>query len=713
MRIVAVCAALPLGMLALALHGGQEKTYSAVCAPAPAAWERTALKELCDYLGKSVPSGIIGVKGHGAAVFHVGDTEFARRKGLGTNDMDDEEWVVRSFGRDIVLNGGGTRGCLYAVYHFLQDQCGVRWWTDDEEDVPVRSELLLPQLDRSGRPAFAYRDVYRFPGCDFRTAVRNFLNGNGDVKIPASWGGGLEYGAPYHCHTWDRHVPFAKYGSAHPEWFSLRDGVRVGGAREGQLCLANPELKAFFTKRVLDAIEESRATAAREGRMAPRLFDVSMNDNHAFCQCPACSAETAAYGHSGRQIRFVNAVAEAVSASHPDIFLTTLAYFHSEEPPKGGVHAAKNVVVKFCNTQANMAAPFAEPSNAFAWNMPVRWKDHADSLFVWDYAVTYTRETRGFPFPSEFHMQGKFAHYAANGVRGVFIEHEQPDAADMYALKFYMERKLLENPAQDGKRLVGDFMYEYYGAVAGKIIHGIRESLERARERGHGYVTWEPPSGEFNFIDHDCLADALRAFDAAEKAVKRDEKRLRRVRRARLGFDLLAEQRRFEGPLKPREKGVSDSPFYDYPASMRTYNTFHGLTGIVITNDCESANGVAVKMPVTDKVLKHAKLPFHFGLYDTRNKKTVKAVNFAKPHGKGYSWYSLGEVELPPTGFYIYVTRGWELKIMAANPDLGRGTFEPRLHVRFTGPVFNPGESGESAIWIDRAIFVKRDRRRK
>ena len=229
-------------------------TVTVISPDAPKPYEVTAAKELGTYLGKCVPSGKVTVGGgRGAtalpAVFHVGDTALARAKGLAAVEIDEDRWIIRSFGKDIVLVGGGSRGTLYAVSHFLEDFCDVRWWSDREEDAPVRDSLALPALDVSGKPAFRYRSIHRSRNraeSDPRLAIRRRLNSNGLVPIPAEWGGGMEYGPPDHAHTFDMYLPWSKYGKEHPEWYSLIGGRRIGGQLDGQLCLSNPDLKAAF-----------------------------------------------------------------------------------------------------------------------------------------------------------------------------------------------------------------------------------------------------------------------------------------------------------------------------------------------------------------------------------------------------------------------------------------------------------------------------------
>ena len=147
------------------------RPFSVAMPGAPESWEKTAVAELKAYLGKSALDGKVTVEGCDAVVFHVGDTDFAKSKGLGSDAFADEEWCIRSFGRDVVLNGGGTRGALYAVFRFLEDDCGIRWWMDGDEDVPAARPLKFAKLDRRGKPFFAVRDIYRDSPADFRTAA--------------------------------------------------------------------------------------------------------------------------------------------------------------------------------------------------------------------------------------------------------------------------------------------------------------------------------------------------------------------------------------------------------------------------------------------------------------------------------------------------------------------------------------------------------------
>ncbi len=365
----------------------------------PKPHEATAMKELADYLAKRI-DGKLTIGGASPVTFQVGDTELAAKHNLLSSSLLDEEWRIKSVGSDVIINGGGTRGVLYAAYHFLEDYCDIHWWSDVEEHVPKASPLTLKVLDAKGRPAFLYRDIYRSNRPNPRTSIRLRLNRCGDWQVPASHGGSFNSGPPYHAHTFDMYVPAEKYLKDHPEYFALSKGKRVGGQQAGQLCLTNPELKRIFLENLLENIKKGDESAKTAGVPAPRIYDVSMNDSRNVCECPSCAAEIEQYNASGHYLKFVNWLASEVAKTHPDVFISTLAYFYTEEPPKGGVRAADNVVVRLCDTGSNGAASILAPENSRFKGLVQSWKEAADNLFIWDYAILYTPSTNGLPFPS-------------------------------------------------------------------------------------------------------------------------------------------------------------------------------------------------------------------------------------------------------------------------------------------------------------------------
>ncbi|MBR3222234.1 MAG: DUF4838 domain-containing protein [Kiritimatiellae bacterium] len=705
------CAALA-AFCACATTCGAER-FSVVGPEAPRAWEKTAVEELAHYLDLCLGQNMLTVEGRGDAVFHVGDTAFARGRGLSPDSFKDEEWRVRSFGRDVVLAGGGTRGTLYAVYRFLEDECGVRWWGDGDEDVPSARPLAFGALDLRGRPFFSCRNIYRsYPNegrPDPRTAVRNRLNDNGDSRIPAELGGAFTYGPPSHAHTWDMYLPFREYGATHPEWYALVNGKRVGGHSDGQMCLTCPGLADEFARRLEAYIVKGAADAAAKGLPAPRIYDISMNDSRNFCTCEACAAATAKYGHSGRQLNFLNAVVAKAAAKHPELLFSTLAYFHSEAPPSNGVHAADRVAVRLCNTRQNMAAGIFDKDNRTMHDLVLGWKNFTKNLFVWEYGVTYGKGA-GYPFPNEDYILEKFRFYADNGVKGFLLEHEHPGCSDMYELKFHLECRAMEDPYQDGAALIDDFMTRYYGA-AGCKIRDARMLLNcRRREKG-AFVSWFPTTGEFNFLSDEDLMEIERMFGAASASVNGDAKRKKRVERAYDSFKRLTEIRRRFGARHPPEKGVSDKPFFDFPASSKPF-ALCDPANVEYVHDSDLGDPLAGGETVVrfkadgDKLYG---LPFCLGVYDGVNRRVVAEKRWAKPLGEGYRWYSLGRVKLP-VNFCLYATRKWTAQLTVGLPGMNGNEFEIKALVKFSGPMFLEGSAESNEIRLARFVYVEPQR---
>ena len=621
LALISLATLVPAG---LALGG-----FSVKVSDRPSGAEKTAAADLENLLGERLGGNPLTVDGRADVVFHVGDTGFARTKGLSSSDLADEQWVIRSFGGDVVVNGGGPRGCQYAVSHFLEDFCGVRFWTDRETDVPAASALDLGRMNVSGRPCFWYRSINRSARSAEASptlAIRRRLNDNGEVPVPDSLGGSRGYGPPALAHTANHYVPWEKYGKEHPEWFSLREGRRVGGHFGGQLCLSDPELRRFFAGRVLENVEKTVTDARKNGRTPPLFYEVSINDNWNVCQCPDCKESCGRLNPSGQFLSFVNEVAAAVAAKYPEVMVTTLAYYYCEPAPKG-VRAADNVVVKLCDTRTNQASSILDPENAPFREFLADWRACAKNIFVWDYAITFDERTESYPYPSEYLYADLYRYYATNGVKGVFWEQEKEPVADMHALKFYLETKLFEDPWQDERKLLSDFYCGYYGAAARPVAEARRRLRDACRLR-KGYVNWFPCPRSFCFLERDDMRFMREAFDRAERAVSADGKRLGRVRRARLGFDAL--ERRLSA--EPEQKNGA----FRFGAKALDIRT---PSPISLVDDAESPDGQSVQV---DADANHEGLfypPIRWGVYDDVSRKTLRegGIDFATD-GR-YHWY--------------------------------------------------------------------------
>ena len=718
--------------------------------------EVTAAGELDAYLSK-IAAGPVSVGGISSAVFHVGDTKFAVDKGLASADMDDEAWVVKSFGGDVVLNGGGPRGVIYAVAHFLEDRCGVRWWSEMEERVPAPARLRFETLDDGGRPAFRGRDISPTKNgveSSIRYSVLNRLNCRPwgcTAEQRAKWGcGRLDVGAPVACHTFGRHIPAEKYGKDHPEWFaySTNAAKRILNSHYAQPCLSNPEVLDKMTESVLASISADEARSRKDGVRPPFLYDVSQNDGEQFCECENCLAVRRRKGDSGYVLDFVNSVASRVGKSHPGTLIRTFAYLNTESPPKAPVFPAENVVVRLCDTKSNLAAPYYSDDNTYFRTLVEKWGRIARRLDVWDYSITYTTGLTGLPFASESFCADALRHSLSNRVERYFFEHEAPHMADMWELKRFVEARLLENPMLDNVSLVNRFCSEYYGAAAPMVLE-YRRRLNLVRERRGGRIEWFPRSiRDWDFIHGEDVDDWQALFDEAENAVGGDGVLFARVRQARQSLDRLVSLRQIKlgvgagseveaararlrdtwrarlerhrdlspnvvrdlletacgVPLPPQFKGRNVQIF--------TSSFLRGNSKIIAqVDDQESFFGRAKRLDASGGG--NYALPFACGLFDCAKRKTLCERSFSSADWKGYKWIKIGTATIPRES-YVWFTRSWNLQLdLKRSSELAGRTFDIWASVKFTGPLFRKGDNGRSHVWVDGVALEEIDKERK
>ena len=142
-------------------------------------------------------------------------------------------------------------------------------------------------------------------------------------------------------------------------------------------------------------------------------------------------------------------------------------------------------------------------------------------------------------YPSEFNYPTDFAFYAKNNVIGIFMEHEGPSFGDMYAYKAYLEAKFMENPNANFDALTKDFMDKYYGSAAEYITLYRKKLFDAAKKNKAPMAYFSPTTKGFRYVDFSTMLECQKLFDNAENAVKNNAVLLYRVRRARMGLDLL------------------------------------------------------------------------------------------------------------------------------------------------------------------------------
>jgi len=511
-------AASPSPTLTLA-RDGQALCRIALCDdPTPA--EKTAARELAEHLTLVTGAEIAVVSfdtSTAGPVIRVGGPA----EGVDMASLKHDGIVMKTQGGDVILTGGRPRGTLYAVYTFLEEVVGCRWWSVTESFVPKKPTLEIPELNTVYVPKLQYREAFYRGAFDGVFAARLKTNGNFE-RIPDEYGG--HYRLLGWCHTFYQLLPPEKYFAQHPEWYAEVNGKRTG---EGaQLCLTNDEMRAELTRQALEWLRKDPTAG---------MISIAQNDCGGNCQCPKCKAVEEAEGApSGLVIQFVNRVAEDIEKEFPGTLVETLAYQYTRKAPLH-VKPRDNVIVRLCSIESNFAEPLGTgPTNAAFKSDIDAWSKLAPHLYVWDYVTNFADYL--LPHPNLRALAPNIRLFVDHNTIGLF---EQGDAScscsDFPELRAWLLAHLMWDPSRDEKALTREFLAGYYGQAAEPLQAAIDVICEApAREKAYVGCFLADTARWLRLED---LNRATELFRQADAAVAGDETLTQRVRRARMPLD--------------------------------------------------------------------------------------------------------------------------------------------------------------------------------
>jgi hypothetical protein len=519
-----------LGMTSAATSQPAEMTIAAdgnaqaviVVAADATAPEKHAAEELAKFLGEITGAkfDVVGPEKAGSSPrIAVGPgAAQAVAPGVELKDLGPDGIVIRTAGANLVLSGqkGAPRGTLYAVYTFLEDTVGCRWWTSTVSRIPKKPALKVPAQQVRYVPVLEYREPFHIDAFDGDWAVRNKSNGHA-TRLDEPRGGKISYKG--FVHTFYSLVPPSLF-EKHPEWFSLIKGQRT--TKQAQLCLTNKELKAYVVEQVLAWLKESPQA---------KIVSISQNDWHGNCACDNCAAVEKDEGSpAGLLLRFVNGVAEAIERDHPDVALDTLAYQYTRKPPKI-TKPRPNVIVRLCSIECSFCRPLTDEQNA-AFRADIEgWSKIGGRLYIWDYVTDFAHYVQ--PFPNLRVLGPNVRFFVKHGVKGIFEQgNYQSPGGELAELRAWVLAKLLWNSELDDKALIDEFIDGYYEQAAPAIKEYIRLVHDSAEKTGTYLGIGVPPTSPY--LSLDVLTKAETLFQQAEKAVADKPDLLKRVELAHL-----------------------------------------------------------------------------------------------------------------------------------------------------------------------------------
>jgi len=513
--------------------------------------ERYAARELAAFL-KQVTGADMTISKIGEGKSHriligeksgkLADADFS------VEDLGAEGLVIRTIGNDLILAGSRNRGTLYAVYTFLEDHVGCRWWAPGASFVPSKPTLTFDTLDVRYVPPLEYREPYWYSALDADWAVRNKVNGD---YMPLKGMRGGKFEIEGFVHTFYQLIPPSQYFKDHPEWFGEVKGRRTH--EKAQLCLSNEEMRRELVKNLKQRLRKNRRAVQAS---------VSQNDWGGYCQCKRCRAIDEEEGSpAGSILRFVNAVAADIEKEFPKVSISTLAYQYSEKPPKH-VRPRKNVVVWLCtmNCSYNLPLKTHKRNQEFAEDLQ-GWGKIAKRLYIWDYTTNYRHYL--FVHPNLRVLGPNIRFFVENNVTGVFEQGAyQGPGAEMEQLRSWVLAKLLWDPTLKDKGLVKEFLAGYYGP-AGRHIYDYQKVIHDVMQKGGQPLgCYEGPTRKFMAIEP--LTKGWSHLKAAGAAVADDPELLERVKVAQMPM-LYAFLIKWKDLRKQARKEDIDWPLADDP----------------------------------------------------------------------------------------------------------------------------------------------------
>ena len=488
---------------------------------------------------------------------------------VNTEKLGEEGFKIEIAKDKLAIYGGRPRGTLYGVYEFFEQYCGVRYLTYDHTFYPEEGkdkDFRIKGRTYSYVPPFAFRWSY-YGETNRNPAFAAQLHTN-TITGAEELGGITGYKLVGHNVAYL--VPPSIYGEKHPEYYALVNGKRVLNMHGGgpQLCLTNPEILEIVVKATLDAIEKNPDV---------KNFNVAQMDNGSYCTCESCAAlDAREESHAGTMLSFVNAVAERIEKTHPEVLIGTFAYRYTRKPPKT-IRARDNVLIQLCSIECCDFHAVDDPTcslNQEFCNDMDGWKDKAKNIFIWHYNTNFRAYL--LPFPNLRSIGKSLEYFANNNGRGVFMQAAGNGfSTELSDLRNYVISRCLWKPGRDSWQEAMEFCRMHYAESAQPIIDYLtyyHNLIEKEKKHPLLYSTESSlclNKETVSEIDH-YFKKAL-ALAQSEEVYSRVEKASLCVYRAKLSVATM--KLKYEnGICKPSPDNVDENLLTRYAELCAKYN---------------------------------------------------------------------------------------------------------------------------------------------
>lgn len=381
-------------------------------------------------------------------------------------------YVLKITDRCVAMAGATPADMLPAVGKFAR-LCGMKYRSPFSATIspiiPENRPRTIPPQTVVDKPVFEYRnggDFYFGNTSGFEVAAAT--NGlDKELFDKTKTGSDL-----WIDHTAGYLVPRLKYADEHPEYYALLpNGKRIGkdefSDHRTPLCQSNPDVKRISAERALGWVDMNREK---------KYFHITNGDTGVWCQCEECMKyDDGPKNYSGRNMQWVNYVADKIYEKYPDKIVIAFAYAGTDVSPVKAGNPAKNIQMMLATGLGCL--PFyehimkAQPRLCWDTHMPWLKGNLAHKPFVCEYIAEMY-----FPSPGDQTAE-RYRDYAKRGIGGIVYSYGRP--WNFQNLWSYLHGALLWDPYQDPMALTKDFVYPYYEAGAEAIMEYFTLTHER------------------------------------------------------------------------------------------------------------------------------------------------------------------------------------------------------------------------------------------
>ena len=526
--------------LVLAENG--RTAYQVVAAPEANAMELAAVSDLKTALREITGADFASAQGKTRRI-HVGVAAPNDKKPLEHNERR-----ITSCDGDIYLYGKGYRANVNAVYDFLRDELGCRWYTvNGDKKIPKRDKLVLPELKKSLIPSIPFMTgsnvAVLTPWADFSRRIGLCDRTDNCIGSPDTHAGqriipsGL---IPFGGRIGNTFGPLKyftdrKYFKTNPEFFAMNSqGKRVVTM---QLCYSNMAMRDEYVRNILYMLDQENY---RGGQI---IVGVGQDDNGGkFCYCKECEALEKKYDHpAGAYYDFLLDLSARFAKTHPDILLSFLAYRVDQtlSPSKLMKKLPPNLLPSYAPLGCDFSKPLNHPINAKQAENFKRWSDIATRMHWWAYPTPYPRPIVSFPMIANIRrIAENFRLGYKNKVWMAYCEfgYGAYSRFGFNDLRLFLLAELCRRIDADEQAVIKDFTDGCYGPAA-QLVRDFLAELEKLEAEYPYFLRWNPDILGIAYATPENLLRWQRSFDAMAKLAGQDRRILNNLNRLRYFLD--------------------------------------------------------------------------------------------------------------------------------------------------------------------------------